>query len=588
MSGSGADLEGEKVATHHLESDVLVVGGGIAAVYAACKAKEFGVDVVLVDKAHLGRSGCTALASGVNHFFQPGDSEEVWIRGESNPQTNHRLFKENLMRCYEVQKFLEEAGVKFVTDGGKVLRVGGARMAEPHSSMMAEGGPQLGLALRGETLRRGVRALNRVMITSLLTSDAKLPTKGRVIGAVGFDTRAGDVYVFCAKAVIMCTGPYGIPYNRQETTYTARSMPIDASGEGIHAMWEAGAVLGKLEVGIKSPSPAEFDCAPALEMLTGLGGHTIWMNRPGERFLSEEFRKKDFGRSSVAAAILKEYLEGRGPVGINVTHFTPEERRLLKQVVPIVVGNFESAGYDLAKDTVPYTVGVPAGKGVSGAGARINERGETSVPGLYAAGNCSDGAYICLGQTLYICGLTGWWAGESAAKFVRQEMAPAELNREQIAEQEQRYFAPLKVHKPLAYEEVRDKVTDIQLGLAPTLNAEKLGKALDQLDSIIEKEAPRLGATEPRQLARVNALKASLPIMKLILQIMEHRKESRGNIIREDYPHTDNDKWLVHTVAQRISERETSLSDIPVPEDWWIFRPQKGKFLHPYFQGERP
>jgi succinate dehydrogenase/fumarate reductase flavoprotein subunit len=89
-------------------------------------------------------------------------------------------------------------------------------------------------------------------------------------------------------------------------------------------------------------------------------------------------------------------------------------------------------------------------------------------------------------------------------------------------------------------------------------------------------------------LARVNGLKLSLPIMKLILQIMEHRKESRGNILREDYPHTDNDHWLTHTVVQRLSERETSLRDIPVPEDWWIFRPQKGKFLHPYFQGERP
>jgi len=321
-------------------------------------------------------------------------------------------------------------------------------------------------------------------------------------------------------------------------------------------------------------------------MFTGLGGHTIWVNRHGNRFLSEEFRKKEFGRSSVASAILKEYLEGRGPVGINITHFTPEQRRLLKQVIPIVVGNFESAGYDLAKDTIPYTVGAPAGKGVSGAGARINERGETSLPGLYAAGNCSDGAYICLGQTLYVCGLTGWWAGEAAVKFVRQEMALAEVNGAQIAEKEKSYLTPLKIQEPIAFEEVRDKVADIQLGLTPTLNGDKLGKALHQLDSIVEQELPRLGAADPRQLARVNALKLSLPIMRLILQIMEHREESRGNIIREDYPHTDNDNWLVHTVIQRASGHETRMWDIPVPEDWWILRPPKGKFLHPFFQGE--
>jgi len=170
----------------------------------------------------------------------------------------------------------------------------------------------------------------------------------------------------------------------------------------------------------------------------------------------------------------------------------------------------------------------------------------------------------------------------------RLQPALSEFNGEQIAEQEKSYYAPLKIQKPIAFEQARDKVADIQLGLTPTLNAEKLGKALHELDSIVEQELPRLGAADPRQLARVNALKLSLPIMRLILQIMEHRKESRGNIIREDYRHMDNDNWLVHTVVQRVSGRETRLWDIPVPEDWWILRPPKGKFLHPYFQGARP
>jgi succinate dehydrogenase/fumarate reductase flavoprotein subunit len=405
---------------------------------------------------------------------------------------------------------------------------------------------------------------------------------------VGFHTRTGETYVFHAKAVIMCTGPYGIPYHRQETTYVTRSMPIDASGEGIHAMWEAGAVLGKLEIGIKSPSPIEFDCAPALEMLTALGGHTIWVNRLGQRFLAEEFRKKDFGRSSVASAILKEYLEGRGPAGINVSHLRPDERRLLRQVVPIVVGNFESAGYDLARDTIPYSVGVPAGKCVSGAGARINEKGETSVAGLYAAGNCSDGAYICLGQTLYVCGLTGWWAGEAAAEWVRADKQPPEVNADQVALHEERYSEPRAVKGSVTLEEVRNQVAEIQLGLTPTLNARNLGAALDRLGSLVEEKLPRLGASDARELARVNALKVSLPIMRLVLEIMEHRKESRGNLIRDDFPFTDNDALLAHTVVQRTSDREKRLWDIPVPEDWWILRPPRGKFLHPYFQGANP
>ncbi|HLE02543.1 MAG TPA: FAD-binding protein, partial [Dehalococcoidia bacterium] len=554
-----------------------------AAAFAACKARELGADVILVDKAFFGRSGCSALASGVFSFYQPGDDWQAWMGRESNPLCNQKLFGEELPRTYEALKFMEEAGVKLVKDGEKVLRVAGPSMAMPHQAMLAEGGPQMTMALRSEALRRGARVANRVLVTGLLTSDGALPTQGRVTGTVGFNTRTGQTHVFQARAVIMATGPFDIPYNRQELAYSTRHMPIDASGEGVAAMFDAGAICGKLELGAKSASPVGLSCAPALEMLTALGDTAIWVNRDGERFIPQDFRRLGWGRSAITHTILHESLSGKGPVGINISHFSPEQRRLLKQVVPIVVENFESAGYDLTKDTIPYTVGVPLGKAVNGAGARINRRGETSVPGLYAAGNCSDGGYIGLGQTLNLCALNGWWAGEAATASLSQAGEP-QVPEEQLHSHEESYLGPLKARDGLAFYEVRDKITDVQLSLLPTMNDDKLRGALHRLERAMEEDLPRLAAREPRELVKVNGLRAAVPLLRLSLMVMRHRTESRGNLLREDYPFIDNVNWLVHTVVQKRVNGSLELWDIPIPEEWWVNKPERRQVPHPFFQ----
>ncbi len=570
------------------KADVLVIGGGITAAFAACKAQERGASVLLVDKGHLGRSGVTAVASGVVPLFLPGDDEEAWIAGESNPLTNQKLFQASLPLMDEILGFLLEAGVKFVRDGGEIIRVAGARVPKPNLALLDGGGPQLGLGLRAAVLRRGIPAVNRVMVTGLLTSDGRLPTRERVTGAVGFDTRTGACHVFRAGTVIMACGPLGHPHTSFSGHYRTRHMPIDASAEGLHAMWEAGAILGKLEIGFAGLGPAEFLCAPGIELLTGLGGHTIWMNGRGERFMMDEFRKKEWGRSAIQAEMMIQYRAGRGPVGINISHFTPEQRRLFKQVVPIVANTVETAGYDLARDTIPFTMGVPAEKGTAGAGARINERAETSVPGLYAAGNCTDGAYLCLGQTLTVCAMTGWWAGLAAGRAVADGATAdeARIEADQVAFHRDRYEAPLAVRGGVAFEPVSDRVAQAQLDLAPTMNHANLTAARRVYDTLADETFDRMAADDTRQLARINGLKLSLPILSLVLDVMDHRAESRGNIVRDDCPYTDNDAWLSHTVVRKGASG-TEMWDIPVPEEWWLTPARRGKTLHPYFDGSR-
>jgi succinate dehydrogenase/fumarate reductase flavoprotein subunit len=382
----------------------------------------------------------------------------------------------------------------------------------------------------------------------------------------------------------VATGPFGIPYNRYDKSFNTRLMPIDSGGEGLNAMYECGTVMGKLEIGYRTPGPPEFCNAPGLEMFTALGGHTVWMNRLGERFLTEEFRKGDFGRSSITTAILRENFGGRGPAGINISHFSPEQHRLLDQVIPIIMGNYRSAGYDLTKETVPYSVGAPAGKGVNGAGARIDENGATNIPGLYAAGNCSDGAYVCLGQALDSCAIIGWWAARGAVAYATEQCTtlPA-IDWAQVAFFQARHEAPLKVENGLTFEQVRDKLTSVQISLTPTYNRDKIAAALATLQQIGAEDAPRLQARSFHDLSKIASLKPALPILELVLTVMEHRKESRGNLMRDDYRYTDNGNWLKHTLVQRDGSR-FRLWDAEIPADWRLVDPPTNTALHPLFR----
>ena len=102
-------------------SDVLVVGGGIAGAIAAIRARELGRDVILVDKAFFGRSGCSALASGVFAAYMPGDNMDTWLSiWGGGALVNRRLTKAAVLLTHELVMQMDEWGVKWVKENGGV------------------------------------------------------------------------------------------------------------------------------------------------------------------------------------------------------------------------------------------------------------------------------------------------------------------------------------------------------------------------------------------------------------------------------------------------------------------------------------
>lgn len=563
-----------------IETDVLVIGGGIAGAFAAYRARESGVRVLLVDRSYFGRSGCSALASGVYPAFMPGDDVDKWVRGFGlGPLVNQPLLVKSLPVSYEHLMTMDRWGVRWVKEGKRIVRVGGPGHSFETGAWMAKGGPQMMMAVRGGVLQSGVEVLNRMAITHLLSSDGKLPTEGKVVGAVGFETRTGEIHLIQAKATILCTGPYKFPYPWPGSTLGY--MPIDLSGDGIAMMLHAGAQLSRLELGGINLNPDHMLCAPGLETLMPSGAK--WVDKNGRRFL-EDYDPKRMEMTSRALlyfAIAHQKEKGNVP-SMDLKEIPPKQLHLLKNVIPIVLANYEGAGVDTTKEPVSYTYQVAGTSGIFGAGARVTEKGETTIPGLYAAGTCSDMAYLPGGHLQY-CSVTGDWTGKAAAIYALGEKGTP-LSSRQTEWAIRAVVEPLSRSDGLPYQQVHRRLGHLlmeKVGLV--LHAKRLQSALDELLEIREREIPQLKAHEFHELAKVWGLFHYSHVLEATLRAYLYRTESRVAFIREDFPVIDNVNWLKIVLVQRQGD-SLKLWDEPVPESFHLIPVRHTQNVHLAFR----
>ena len=546
-----------------LETDVLVIGGGIAGAFAAYRAREAGARVLLVDRSYFGRSGCSALASGVYPAYMPGDDKDAWMRAFGGPLVNQPLVARSLPVMHEHVMLMDDWGVKWVKEGRKIVRMGAPGRSFANGVWMAEGGPQMMMAVRSGVVGSGVEVLNRVALTELLTSDGELPTRGRVVGAAGFHTRTGEIHEIVAHATVVCTGPYKFPYPWPGSTLGY--MPIDLSGDGIAMMMRAGAELSRLELGGINLNPDNALSAPGLESLMPSGAK--WVDKDGRRFLEDydPKRMEMTQRALLYFAIAHQKEKGQVP-SMDLREVTPERMQLIRRVIPIVVNNQEAMVGDLTETPVPYTYQVAGTSGIFGAGARVTERGETTVPGLYAAGTCTDMTYLP-GGNLPFCSVHGDWTGRAVGADTRAGDRP-QASPEQVERISAEIRAPLERKQGVEFTPVHRRLGELlmeKVGLV--LHADRLDDALDELRDIREHELPRLMAPNPHELAKVWGLNQYIQVLEATLRAYRYRTESRVAFIREDYPVIDNVNWVKMVVVKR-ENGALRLWDEPMPESW--------------------
>ena len=536
--------------TMEMDADVVVVGGGSAGSTAALEAqRHLPVGrVILLEKAHIKRSGAIAIGmDGLNNAVIPGHaSPEQYVKEitmANDGIVNQRAVLAYAQRSYQMIEQLDRWGVKFAKTESGDFDVKKVHHQGTYVLPMPEG-YDLKRILARLIRRSGIRVVNRVMGTRLLLDG------DRIAGVVGLDTRGGGLAVIRARTVILCcgaSGRLGLPASGY--LYGTYENPANA-GDGYAMAYHAGAELTGIECFQINPLIKDYN-GPACAYVTGpFGGHTV--NATGHRFI-----ESDYWSGQMMLELHRELQSESGPVFLKLTHLAPETiteiERVLHRTERPSRGRFHAGrGRSYDQDLIEMHISeIGLCSGHSASGVWVNERGETTVPGLYAAGDMA-----CVPHNYLLGALTyGQICAENALQYLR-DSDDVVLDREAIEAERARVFAPLGrpggiPHHQYEYK-VRRQVNDylqppktgsrMEIGLAAFLRARE--------------ELEEVGATSPHELMRVQEAGFIRDCAEMAARASLYRTESRWGLYhhRLDHPRLDDDNWLVHVNLRKSPE----------------------------------
>lgn len=562
-------------------TDVLVIGGGLAGAFAAVKAREKGAQVLLVDKAKAGKSGCSAFAAGVvNMCFPHQDDLDAW-REEMLQQgcflNDQEWLEVMLTETYDRIQEMDAWGVTFEkTPQGEYERryMRGGVPGRPVKAVMFHG-PQMMEAMAEKVVKSGVKVVNRAMVVELLVDN------GQALGAVGFDVWTGKFLIFLAKATVVAAG--GTAYKGVFANHKMQS------GDSSAMLYRAGAVLSGMDICSHHASAASFDIL-GMNMFVSLGGKFI--NGQGERFLSHYdpvLHDHTLART-YAQAMALEVMAGRGPIYMDMTHFRAEDVAKLRRVLPLIMKNLEAAGVvkeDRIVKRMEYVAGCHGTIG-GGGGARTDSQCQTSLAGLYAVGDAAHrraGGAGAIGMgALPFAAVSGARAGLSAAAHC-QESEPPRVNEELIGQAKDDTLGPLARREGVEPDQVvlalQESIFKKEVFIITDQDA--LERALNEVNYLTEYELPQLIAYDGHYLRMGHEAKNMVITAQLWLTSALPRKESRGGMLRRDFPDTDNVNGLYWTLIKRKNGQPTiEFEDIPL--DKYRFKPKREVFLAPMWQ----
>ncbi|WP_308366368.1 MULTISPECIES: fumarate reductase/succinate dehydrogenase flavoprotein subunit [unclassified Microbulbifer] len=526
-----------------MDVDVLVIGGGTAGPMAAVTAKEKNPDasVMLLEKANVKRSGAISMGmDGLNNAVVPGHSTPEDYVKEITIANDGILLQKGVMayaqRSYSMIQKLDKWGVYFQKDETGEFDMKKVHHLGTYVLPMPEGHNVKKILYR-RLRRHRVKVENRYQAIRLLKDEA-----GVVSGCIALGTRDAEVIVVRAKAVIMCSGAAGrIGLPASGYLFGTYENPSNC-GDGHSMAYHVGAELTGLECYQINPLLKDYN-GPACAYVTGpLGGYTA--NAKGDRFI-----ECDYWSGQMMMEFYNELQGGNGPVFLKLDHLAEETIQEIEHVLHTNErpsrGRFhDGRGTDYRTKMVEMhisEIGFCAGHSASG--VWINEKGETSVPGLYGAGDMASIPHsYMLGAFVY-----GEICGENAVEFARERDVP-KLDEDYIIAERDRILAPLKRTDgipPSQFEyKVRRLVNDY---LQPPKVSKKMDIGLARIRAM-ENDIPYLYARDPHELLRANEAQHIFDCAQMAAVASLYREESRWGLYHNyvDHPETDNENWFCH------------------------------------------
>jgi len=560
-----------------VQTDVLILGGGGAGVRAAIAADDSGASVAMLVKGQVAHSGLTAMAcpsyQAAMALEEPEDSTEIAFADvirEGRYLGDENLIKALVEEATDRALEMERYGVKLTkTSEGRTFQVIHPGQSFARNLVIRGCGYGMMFGLRRELLRRPrIQTFEDFVATSLLLDD------DRVAGAVAMNLRTGDVVVFRAKAVVIATGGYE---EIMEFTDTERG----AAGDGTALALRAGANMVDLEMMLFYPTCLVWpdEVKGTLVQYEGLLGPRYlagkMVNGLGNEFLPKvEERYALPVRDIMMKAMFREIDEGRGTPhgGVFIDlRSSPRSKtetfELLRKLDSLPYTELRDLGVDITKDPIEVKPGTHYCLG----GVHINERTETNVPGVYAAGEVSGnihGANRTSGNALAETQVFGRRAGEYAAGYAAGIQQPC-VDLEAV-DREVRRLQDLVTDRPDAIRPVEVRIRlkqTMQKYMAHKRDALGMTECLQIIRQLREHELPRVRATfEPPFAVEVqDALEVAnmLEVAEVVVRAALFRTESRGHHFRTDYPE-QNPVWLRHTLLHLEQDGEIVLETAPV------------------------
>ncbi|RJX25592.1 MAG: L-aspartate oxidase [Dethiobacter sp.] len=509
------------------EYDVIVVGSGIAGLFAAIKAARFA-RVCLLTKDALYNTNTWLAQGGIAAALGIDDSPEKHMEdtiSAGGGLCNLEAVKVMVEEGPGCIKELLELGMPFDrVDGRLAMTREGA-----HSSnrIVHAGGDATGQVLH-ETLKKNLFANRAIVVREHTFVTDMVTCEGQVIGV---RTLAGETYR--AGAVVLATGGLG-------WVFSCTTNPEVATGDGVVMAYRAGAEVVDMEFIQFHPtvfrSPQE-EIILISEAVRGEGA--VLRNCHGERFMDEYHEMAELGPRDVVARAIVDQMKKNGSkyVYLDVTLRDPV---FLKKRFPTIYGFTLKYGLDLARDWLPV---IPAAHYAMG-GVRTGLHGETNLDGLYACGevacNGVHGANRLASNSL-LEGLV--FAGRVVERIEKTgKRLPGSLHQTCTTD----YGEKILPLKPAYRRELGDELRTIMFSKAGILRDEK---GLLTVQRFLQQHAPLLEAVpEDRSTWE---LKNLFVVANLIVNSALMRTESRGSHYRVDYPQPD-EAWRLRHLCQSV------------------------------------
>ena len=544
-----------------LACDVLVIGGGTAGTMAAITAAEAGASVLLLEKAHVRHSGALAMGmDGVNNAVIPGKATPedyvAEITRANDGIVDQKTVRQTATRGFDMVQRLEKYGVKFEKDEYGEYNVRRVHRSGSYVLPMPEGKDVkkvLYRVMRKREMREKLTIENRVMPVRVLTVD------GRAVGAVGFDTRSGEFVTVQARAVILATGACGrLGLPASGYLYGTYENPTNA-GDGYAMAFHAGAELSGIECFQVNPLIKDYNGPACAYVANPFGGYQV--NAQGDRFVD-----CDYWSGQMMEEVKREIDSARGPIYLKLNHLPDETLTELEGILHHTErptrGTFHSGrGHDYRTHNVEMHISeVGLCGGHSSSGIWVDENAQTTVSGLYAAGDvaCVPHNYM-IGAFVF-----GDLAGAHATQHLPS--GPRVLPEDQVAAAHELIYRPLRnpqgPPQPQVEYKLRRFVNDY---VAPPKTAAKLQIAIETFERMAG-ELHAMGGRTPHELMRCAEVTFIRDCAEMAARASLAREESRWGLYhsRADIPERNDDEWFFHLNVRRTSLGGVELLRRPV------------------------